>query len=175
MKYKKAIGIDPGNTGAIAFIYGEPEDLIIFDMPIIKEKNGKTKKRKDKYKVYLDEIEFKKILDWAKPEIIFIEKSQAMPKQGVSSMFHYAVSFGLIRGICIGLNIPYKLITPVSWKKGLGIQNKRKLNRVTKDQIKKELKEKSIKLAKQLYPKADIGESDGRAEALLILHYGAKL
>jgi len=171
MKYKRAIGIDPGNSGAIAFIYDEPEDLIIFDMPIVKEKNGKTKKGKDKYKIYLDELEFKEILTWAKPEIVFIEKSQAMPKQGVSSMFHYAVSFGIIRGICIGLNIPYKLITPTSWKKGLGIHNKRKLKRTGFD-IKKELKEKSIQLAKQLYPKADIGKSDGRAEALLILHYG---
>ena len=39
MKYKRAIGIDPGNSGAIAFIYGKPEDLIIFDMPVVKEKN----------------------------------------------------------------------------------------------------------------------------------------
>lgn len=170
MKYKRAIGIDPGNAGAIAFI--NSQDIIVFDMPIFKKEAGKTKKGKTKYSVTLNEEEVRNIFVWAKPEIIIIEKSQAMPKQGVSSMFHYALSFGLIRGICVGLNIPYKLVTPASWKKKLGIQNKRKLQRVSKDQIKKELKEKSIKLAQQLYPKADIGKSDGRAEALLILHYG---
>ena len=51
------------------------------------------------------------------PELVIIEKVSAMPKQGVSSMFRFGEQFGAIQGICVGLGLPYILVTPQAWKK----------------------------------------------------------
>lgn len=158
MGYKSVIGIDPGNAGAIAAII--KDKVLLFDMPIIKTQgSGKTAKGNPKIHTVMDEQEIRNILLKIKPVHVFIEKSQSMPGQGVTSMFNYAASYGIIRGICVGLQIPYTLIHPATWKRSL-----------MKDMDKG--KGSSIMRAKQLYPKADIGKKDGRAEALLILHYG---
>lgn len=158
MKYKRAIGIDPGNAGAIAVI--NINNISLFDMPVLKTQgSGKTPKGNPKIHTVLDEQEIRNILIEARPEHVFIEKSQSMKKQGVTSMFNYGASYGIIRGICVGLQIPYTLIHPATWKRAL-----------MKDMDKG--KNASIMRAKQLYPKADIEKKDGRAEALLILHYG---
>jgi len=158
MKYKRAIGIDPGNVGAIAFL--NVNKIEMFDMPTIKtEGTTKTKKGNKKIHTSLNETELRNILFKTKPEHVFIEKAQSMPGQGSPATFNYATSYGILRGICVGLQIPYTLIRPNEWKKNL-------MKSMEKG------KQASIIRAQQLYPKANIGKSDGRAEALLILHYG---
>ncbi|MEN6320732.1 MAG: hypothetical protein ABFD82_18490 [Syntrophaceae bacterium] len=103
---------------------------------------------------------------------VFIEKAQAMPaerfdkisgkvvRQGISSTAHYMKSAGIIEGICIGLQIPYDLISPVSWKSKMmaGMQKG---------------KDASLLKVQQLYPgSVKLKKDNHKAEALLICLYG---
>lgn len=157
-------GIDVGNLGAIAFVTfnkkGLPMQVEVFDMPIyVTEGKGKTKKGNPKTHTVIDEDEVVSLLRGRNPDHIFVEKSQAMPQQGVVAMFNYGRSYGIIRGICSGLRIPYSLVSPATWKRAM-----------MKDMDKG--KDAAIVRAKQLFPDADIKKKDGRAEALLIAMYG---
>ena len=92
---------------------------------------------------------------------IFIEKQQAMPRQGVSSTFKLGYAFGQIVTTAALTLTPYTILTPAGWKKGL---------RLPSD------KDAARRLAQQWYPKvADQftrKKDEHRAEALLIAHYG---
>lgn len=154
------VGIDPGNAGAIAFL--EDKKAWVYDMPTFTtEGKGKTKKGNVKKHTVLDEQELFNILSYALIDHVFIEKAQSMPGQGAPATFNYAASYGIIRGICVGLQIPYSLVHPATWRK-----------KVMCDMDKG--KDASIVRAKQLFPKVEIGKKDGRAEALLIAFYGKK-
>ncbi len=159
------VGIDPGNQGAITFIdvnNGLPISKKIFDMPTLEtEGTGKTKSGKVKKHTVLDEIEVCNILKSVKIDHVFLEKAQSMKNQSAPGTFSYGCYYGIIRGICIGLEIPYTLIHPATWKRVM-----------MKDMDRG--KQAAIVRAKQLFPKADIGKKDGRAEALLIGYYGIK-
>ncbi|MEK9739546.1 MAG: hypothetical protein VW438_07440, partial [Euryarchaeota archaeon] len=95
---------------------------------------------------------------------IFVEKQQAMPKQGVSSTFKLGYAYGQIVTTVALTKTPYTILTPAGWKKGL---------RLPSD------KDAARRLAQQWYPKvADQftrKKDEHRAEALLIAHYGAML
>jgi crossover junction endodeoxyribonuclease RuvC len=153
------IGIDPGNQGALAIITKNGA-VMLYDMPTYStEGTGKTKSGKKKKHTVLDEPSLVGLIDGV--DHVFIEKSQSMPGQGAASTFNYACGYGIIRGICAGLGVPYTLIHPATWKRV-----------IMKDMDKG--KEAAIVRAKQLFPSADIGKKDGRAEALLIAYYGKK-
>ena len=97
---------------------------------------------------------------------VYIERAQAMPKQGVTSMFNYGKGFGLWLGLLIGIGFPYTLVSPRRWKASM-------LSDMPKD------KGASILRAKQLFP-ASAREltrvkDHNRAEALLIAAYGQRL
>lgn len=154
------VGIDPGNAGAIAFLKGK--EAWVYDMPTFTtEGKGKTKKGNVKKHTVLDEQELFNLLSSDLIDHMFIEKSQSMPGQGAPATFNYAAGYGIIRGICVGLQIPYTLVHPATWRKAL-----------MKDMDKG--KDSSLVRAKQLFPKVEIGKKDGRAEALLIAFYGKK-
>lgn len=147
------IGIDVGFSGAIAILNNTKiKDLI--DMPILKVSK----------KTHLDANRVKNIMIDSKAEHVFIEKAQAMPKQGIASTASYMKSAGIIEGVCVGLGIPYTLVTPQAWKKemmqGMGKE-----------------KEASIFRAKQLYPDIDFPrkKDHGKADALLIALYGTRV
>lgn len=159
------VGIDPGNTGAIVFVdlkNGILDCYTIYDMPVLKtEGKGKTKKGNIKTHTVLDETELFNIFTRDKIDHVFLEKAQSMPGQGAPATFNYAANYGIIRGILIGLQIPYSLIHPATWKR-----------KMMKDMDRG--KDAAIVRAKQLFPQADIGKKDGRAEALLLAVYGIK-
>ena len=159
------VGIDPGNTGAIAVVEsGRWENVVVYDMPtLVTEGSGKTKSGKKKTHTVLDEQAIRTLLTDSMPiDFVCIEKSQSMPGQGVTSVANYMCGYGILRGICVGLGISYSLVHPATWRKSL-----------MKDMDKG--KQASIVRAQQLYPKAVIGKKDGRADALLIAHYGKLL
>lgn len=143
-------GIDPGVSGALCFM-SEDGKPMLFDMPILKE--GKH--------TVIDETKVREML--APVSSVFIEKSQSMPGQGISSTFNYGVGYGIIRGICIGLQIPYTLVHPRTWKK------------VMMPDMPKE-KEASIVRALQLFPSIQLPrkKDHGKADALLICEYGRR-
>lgn len=146
------IGIDPGNTGALAFmkISGEVE---VVDMPLMA--NGK------KQQVNASELT-KIISSRLQPNTrAIVEKVSAMPGQGVSSMFNFGMGYGVIQGVLAALGVPYTLCTPQRWKKAATLIGKDKDNART--------------LAQQLYPNAPLGRKKdiGRADAILIARFGS--
>jgi crossover junction endodeoxyribonuclease RuvC len=152
----RVIGIDPGLSGAIAVINGN-DDLIIFDMPTMTvERNGKAKRQ-------VSASVLAQILKTAKSDDchVFVEKVSAMAGQGVTSVFSFGRSFGMIEGILAALHMPVTYVAPATWVKavhrGAG-------------------KDASRSRAMELFPdnQADFKrvKDDGRSDASLIAYWG---
>ena len=167
------VGIDPGLSGAIAFIKGKK--VKIYPIPTFKL----TKSKKT-----FDENKIRNYLKKYKVDHVFIEKVSAMPimggkqcpvcrrkpSQGVTSSFNFGAGWGLLRGICVGLSLPYTLVTPQAWKK------------VMCAGMAKGSKDVSIIVAKRIWPKINLlptsrcrKDSDGMADAVCIAEYGRRL
>ena len=148
-------GIDPGQTGAIAFIYPNGK-VEIHDTPIEKVKKGKRIKTE-----YLPG-NMSDLLKGLEINHVYIESVHAMPGQGVTSMFNFGKGFGIWIGILAALKIPYTLIPPQAWKKHLmqGMKDK--------DAARIRAQQLYPSVTKELSRKKDVG----RADALLIAEYG---
>ena len=112
------IGIDPGISGAICFfLNGEVIDII--DMPSMAD--GKKNKRQINSQQVFNEIS-ERIKNFSKKEIIVvIEQVSAMPGQGVTSMFNFGQSFGILKGICSAMQLSMYFVRPAKWKKYYGL------------------------------------------------------
>ena len=117
------IGIDPGITGAICFFEdGQVKDII--EMPNMAD--GKKNKRQVNGPQICNEI-LSRIKNIPNKEIfVIIEQVSAMPGQGVTSMFNFGQSFGVIKGVCAALKLPVILVRPVKWKKHFNLLNSEK-------------------------------------------------
>lgn len=162
------IGIDPGLDGAIALV--GPNFSRVWDTPVTAVQVGKGTKR------VLLEGNAASLLRTARmigcEAIVAIERIQAMPsfgpegertvKMGAASAFNMGLGWGLWRGICTGLGIPYTVVSPVSWKKHFVIAGKQQGgdSRVVAQQ-----------LFPSLGPELQRKKDHGRADALLIAHY----
>lgn len=142
------IGIDPGVSGALAFLSGA--NAAVLDMP---NADGQ---------VLADPL-YGILADWH-AETVYIEKAQSMPGQGVSSTFKYGVGYGVILGVCAARGIAVVEVSPAKWKKAMGLTGKDK--------------EASRALACKLFPsvasKMMRKKDHGRAEALLIAEYARR-
>jgi|TARA_B100000768_G_C11247989_1_gene362702 crossover junction endodeoxyribonuclease RuvC len=152
----RIIGIDPGLSGAIAIL---EDDKIkeIFDMPVMAE--GKKNKRqlnnallvkliKDNIKNYEDTV-------------MVVEQVNAMPGQGVTSMFNFGQTFGAIKGISAALGLPIFFVRPAKWKKHFELINS------SKDASRTKAIEMFPSISEQLSKKKDVNKSD----AILIGRY----
>jgi len=112
------IGIDPGISGAICFFEdGQVKEII--DMPVMAE--GKKNKRQINGPQTYNEI-LTRISKFRKKDIIVvIEQVSAMPGQGVTSMFNFGQSFGVLKGICSAMQLSMFFIRPAKWKKYFGL------------------------------------------------------
>ena len=108
------IGIDPGISGAICFFEnGEVKEIL--DMPNMAE--GKKNKRQINGHQIYNEIS-KRIINIPKNEdVVVIEQVSAMPGQGVTSMFNFGQSFGVLKGICSAMQLSMHFVRPAKWKK----------------------------------------------------------
>ena len=108
------IGIDPGITGAICFFEnGEVKEIL--DIPNMAE--GKKNKRQINGPQIYNEIS-KRIINIPKNEVVVvIEQVSAMPGQGVTSMFNFGQSFGVLKGICSAMQLSMHFVRPAKWKK----------------------------------------------------------
>ena len=117
------IGIDPGISGSICFF----QDGIINDvleMPIMIE--GKKNKKQVNGSQIFNEIS-EKIKNMDKKNIkVVIEHVTAMPGQGVTSMFNFGQSFGILKGICSAMQLPVYFVRPTKWKKYFNLINSEK-------------------------------------------------
>ena len=108
------IGIDPGISGAISF-FEDGKILDVIDMPSMAE--GQTNKKQVTGAQIYNEIKKRiKIVQKGKVCVV-IEQVSAMPGQGVTSMFNFGQSFGVIKGICAAMQLPMYLVRPAKWKK----------------------------------------------------------
>jgi crossover junction endodeoxyribonuclease RuvC len=98
------IGIDPGLDGGLALL--QPEGLTMSVMPVVA---GGTKR-------YLDEQALVQWLSGWPTARVWIEAVGARPGQGVVSLFSFGTGWGLVRGICAGLGLPYQLVRPQEWQ-----------------------------------------------------------
>lgn len=154
------VGIDPGLTGAVA-IHWPDRHITIEDTPVtqVKKAGGKIGTE------YLPR-EMANILQGLTPPgvQIYIEKVHSMPKQGVASTFTFGKGFGIWIGIIAAFGLPVTFVTPQAWKKKLmeGIHDK----------------DAARLRAQQLYPAMmpmlKLKKHIGRADALLIMHYGVR-
>ena len=117
------IGIDPGISGSICFF----EDGVIKDaieMPTMTD--GKKNKRQVNGAQISNEIS-NRISKLDKKNIkVVIEQVSAMPGQGVTSMFNFGQSFGILKGICSAMQLPIYFVRPAKWKKYFNLINSEK-------------------------------------------------
>tara|TARA_B100001027_G_C16137567_1_gene272136 strand:- start:206 stop:700 length:495 start_codon:yes stop_codon:yes gene_type:complete len=117
------IGIDPGINGAICFFEnGEVKEVI--DMPTMQD--GKKNKRQINGNQIVNEISLR-IQNIHKKNInVVVEQVSAMPGQGVTSMFNFGQSFGVIKGICAAMQLSIFFVRPAKWKKNFDLINTEK-------------------------------------------------
>lgn len=144
------IGIDPGLSGAIAFMDADNVP-VVWDLPVIR----------DKSLAWIDGGALQTLIineRAGRHTVAMIERVSAMPKQGVTSSFHFGVGFGSILGVLQALAIPIHFVTPRTWKQSYGLDSDKKA---------------ALHKARLLYPEVDLHleKHDGRAEALLIARY----
>ena len=156
----RIIGIDPGLNGAIAVLQGE--HLTIIDMPTMTiERNGKSKRQVSASD--LAEIIKRFTPLEMNPPIAFCERVSAMAGQGVTSVFSFGRSFGMIEGILAALKMPVTFVAPATWTRAIGRSPGKDASRAR---------------AMELFPNYEYFfkrvKDDGRADAALIAHWGRK-
>ena len=119
------IGIDPGVSGSICF-FKDGRILDVIEMPTMNE-GKKNKKQVNGAQIY-NEIT-KRInnnSDTNNNVRVVIEHVTAMPGQGVTSMFNFGQSFGILKGICSAMQVPMFFVRPTKWKKYFNLINSEK-------------------------------------------------
>ena len=112
------IGIDPGISGSICF-FEDGKILDVLEMPTMTD-GKKNKKQVNGAQIY-NEISTK-IRGIEKQNLrVIIEQVSAMPGQGVTSMFNFGQSFGILKGICSAMQLPVYFVRPAKWKKYFGL------------------------------------------------------
>ena len=157
------IGIDPGKTGFVAIV--TEHDLVAAE-PTPTIKVGK----KNEYNVPGMRNILADINEPGRQCHAILEKQQAMPGQGVSSMFSIGQGFGLWEGLLVGLGIPYTIVHPRTWKKEM-------LRDVPGD----DPKGRSILACGRMFPEVSLLRTErcrkpdhNMAEAILLAEYGRR-
>ena len=116
------IGIDPGISGSICF-FEDGKIIEVIEMPVMTE-GKKNKKQVNGAQIY---NEFLKRINNKDDEIrVVIEQVSAMPGQGVTSMFNFGQSYGILKGICSAMQLPMFFVRPAKWKKYFNLINSQK-------------------------------------------------
>ena len=152
----RVIGIDPGLSGAIAILENN-KVLGIFDMPVMAE-GKKNKKQLNSAQLVNILKENTKI---SEDVAVVVEQVNAMPGQGVTSMFNFGQTFGAIKGVCAALSLPIFFVRPSKWKKHFELINS------AKDASRTKVIEMYPSLSNQLTKKRDVNKSD----AILIARF----
>lgn len=152
----RVLGIDVGLNGALALVEGG-QLLEVHDMPTFSmERNGKNKRMVNAQALHL-------IIRGAKADAAYLERLNAMPGQGVTSMFSMGQSLGVVLGVLAACEVPTTTIPPRTWQKALDMPQG---------------KDGSRYRAAQLFPdEAEMFKrvkDDGRSDAALIAAYGAR-
>tara|TARA_B100000886_G_scaffold299987_1_gene228791 strand:- start:698 stop:1195 length:498 start_codon:yes stop_codon:yes gene_type:complete len=117
------VGIDPGIAGAICF-FSNGNIIDVIDMPTMAE--GKKNKKQVNGRQIFNEIKTIKSKFLDENISVVIEQVSAMPGQGVTSMFNFGQSYGVIKGICSAMELPIYYVRPAKWKKYFNLINSEK-------------------------------------------------
>ncbi|MDA8721370.1 crossover junction endodeoxyribonuclease [Candidatus Pelagibacter bacterium] len=117
------IGIDPGISGSICF-FQDGKIIDVVEMPTMTE-GKKNKKQVNGSQIFNEILSRIKKLDKKDVKVI-IEQVSAMPGQGVTSMFNFGQSFGILKGICSAMQLPMYFVRPAKWKKYFNLINSEK-------------------------------------------------
>ena len=151
-------GIDPGVSGAISIL--EDKKIIeVFDMPTMID--GKKNKKQVNGSQVTNIIKERLNNDKEKEVVVVVEHVNAMPGQGVTSMFSFGQSFGIIKGICSALSLPIYFVRPTKWKKHFN------LIKTNKDASRTKVIEAYPEISSKLSRKKD----SNKADAILIARY----
>lgn len=163
-------GIDPGAEGGIAIKYAK-DDVVVLNM--------KNKTEVDVWEWFLNQ---------KAPDVIYLEKVNAMPKQGVSSVWKFAQNYGMLRGFIIARGISLIDVTPNKWQSAIpGVKlNDKQKNEISREVVKlpkekQSTKKKSMEYTRKknntklcaqlLFPQIE-GITHAISDALLIAEYG---
>jgi|TARA_B100001250_G_scaffold389303_1_gene388280 crossover junction endodeoxyribonuclease RuvC len=150
------VGIDPGVSGAICFLL-KGKIVALYDMPTMVD--GKKNKKQVNGAEITNILNNEMIRD---TDIkVVIEQVSAMPGQGVTSMFNFGQSFGVLKGICAALKIPVHFVRPAKWKKHFNLINSEK------DASRTKVIEAFPYISSQLSKKKD----GNKADAILIARF----
>ena len=116
------IGIDPGISGSICF-FEDGKILEVIEMPVMTE-GKKNKKQVNGAQIYNEFV--KRINNKGDQIRVVIEQVSAMPGQGVTSMFNFGQSYGILKGICSAMQLPMFFVRPTKWKKYFNLINSQK-------------------------------------------------
>ena len=152
----RIFGIDPGLSGGLEILENNKVKEM-FDMPVMSD--GKKNKRQLN-SAFLVQIVKDNIED-IEDTVMVVEQVNAMPGQGVTSMFNFGQTFGAIKGICAALSLPIFFVRPAKWKKHFELINS------SKDASRTKVIEMYPSIAEKLSKKKDVNKSD----AILIARY----
>jgi Holliday junction resolvasome RuvABC endonuclease subunit len=111
------IGVDPGQSGALALVGANGVLIATAPMPVI-----------DKEVIPLLLVEL--LNDWRKDTqdrtVVVIEKVHSMPGQGVATSFKFGKNYGIAIGAVQGVGFPMHYLTPQQWKKMFSLIGKDK-------------------------------------------------
>ena len=150
------IGIDPGITGGISILKNK-KVLEVYDTPTMID--GKKNKRQVNGSQITNII--KEQLKNDNEIMVVVEHVNAMPGQGVTSMFNFGQSFGVIKGICAALSLPIHFVRPTKWKKHFNlIKTNKEASRT-----------KVIEIYPEISNKLSRKKDSNKADAILIARY----
>jgi crossover junction endodeoxyribonuclease RuvC len=148
------IGIDPGLTGAIG-VLSDGVFVAVEDMPTVVKGTGSVKREVDPAGLISIHKSHKPADNFSRA---VLERLNAMPGQGVSSVFSLGDSFGCARSSIAASKIEMTYVAPITWKKYFKLERDKELSRA---------------LAIKLFPEAPLHlkKHADRAEALLMARW----
>jgi crossover junction endodeoxyribonuclease RuvC len=155
------VGIDPGLNGAIAALDIENGELLVYDMPTLEVKRNNKLKREVSPHGLVD-IFGPCDIPVSKVQAVVLERVGAMPGQGVTSVFSFGRSVGIVEGVLAALGLSITIVQPQAWQKAVSVRG-------GKDGSRQRAMELFPKEAKAFSRKQD----DGRADAALMAWYAA--
>ena len=152
------IGIDPGISGSICF-FQDGKIIDVVEMPTMIE-GKKNKKQVNGSQIFNEISERIKKIDKKDIKVI-IEQVSAMPGQGVTSMFNFGQSYGILKGICSAMQLPMYFVRPAKWKKYFNLINSEKDASRTR----------AIEIFPYFSPKLSRKKDSNKADAILIASF----
>jgi crossover junction endodeoxyribonuclease RuvC len=150
-------GIDPGVTGAIAWLTLDGALVDVEDLPMAEVKVGKGMRKR------LVPAILATMLADRRPSHVYIEEVATRPGEGPVGAFAFGRGFGQLEGLLAGVGISYTLVRPQTWKAKLHVPADKGSARMI-----------ACRLWPTMAPRFARVKDDGKAESALIGLYGVQ-